>query len=206
MTTKTSWWWYPHPPLVLGGHTWNSRETFAAAPEDKLYDNMGFPPLQKTACLLNHPKHLQRQSNLILIWLNHQFDALHFLFRLQFKLLPRSLLLHSKVTLEISLIKTLSASIDTWRRRCNGLIRHLSINLKHHIGELEHRIALDLCKEIIKSQGNHKTSCLNMIWSSSMIKSWSLQPYIFLLSVWDGTGWNFVVLGQYGAALVGTWW
>ena len=172
---------YPHPPLVLGGHTWNSRETFAAAPEDKLYDNMGFPPLQKTACLLNHPKHLQRQSNLILIWLNHQFDALHFLFRLQFKLLPRSLLLHSKVALDISLIKTLSASIDTWRRRCNGLIRHLSIYFKHHIGELEHCIALDLCKEIIKSQGYHKNSCLNMTWSSSIVKSFMISTTIYSL-------------------------
>ena len=25
-------------------------------------------------------------------------------------------------------------------------------------------------------------------------------------SVWSGTGWYLVILGQYGAVLVGTWW
>ena len=65
------------------------------------------PKKQRVFWIILNVIFVTHQFKLILIWLNHQFDALHFLFRLQFKLLPCSLLLHCKVALEISLIKTL---------------------------------------------------------------------------------------------------
>ena len=48
-------------------------------------------------------------------WLKYQFDALHFFFRLEFKLLPSPLLLHCEVTLQLSIVITLNIKMNKYQ-------------------------------------------------------------------------------------------